>query len=101
MGFQPTIPVFERAKTFHALDIAVAVIGMEAPSLYKLKLKCSLNEFLVKLYYGIWKTKTVFVIEINEYILQKKNYSYLYVRALPYCKTFIICLCLNFHLVIL
>jgi hypothetical protein len=27
VGFEPTIPVFERAKTFHALDRAASVIG--------------------------------------------------------------------------
>jgi hypothetical protein len=27
VGFAPTIPVFERAKTFRALDRAAAVIG--------------------------------------------------------------------------
>jgi hypothetical protein len=27
VGFEPTIPVFERAKTVHALDRAAAVIG--------------------------------------------------------------------------
>jgi hypothetical protein len=27
MGFEPTIPVFERAKIFRALDRAAAVIG--------------------------------------------------------------------------
>jgi hypothetical protein len=27
VGFEPTIPVFERAKTFYALDRVVAVIG--------------------------------------------------------------------------
>jgi hypothetical protein len=26
LGFEPTIPVFERAKTFHALDRAVTMI---------------------------------------------------------------------------
>jgi hypothetical protein len=26
-GFEPTIPVFKRAKTFHALDRAAAVTG--------------------------------------------------------------------------
>jgi hypothetical protein len=30
MGFDPTILVFKRAKTFHALDRAAIVIGMEA-----------------------------------------------------------------------
>jgi hypothetical protein len=28
MGFEPTIPAFELAKTFHALDRAVTVIGI-------------------------------------------------------------------------
>jgi hypothetical protein len=27
VGFDPTIPVFERAKTFHVLDRAATVIG--------------------------------------------------------------------------
>jgi hypothetical protein len=27
VGFDPTIPVFERAKAFHALDHAAVVIG--------------------------------------------------------------------------
>jgi hypothetical protein len=26
-GFEPTVPVFNRAKTFHALDRAVTVTG--------------------------------------------------------------------------
>jgi hypothetical protein len=26
-GFEPTIPVFERANTFHALDLAATVTG--------------------------------------------------------------------------
>jgi hypothetical protein len=28
LGFEPTIPVIERAKTFHVLDRAATVIGM-------------------------------------------------------------------------
>jgi hypothetical protein len=38
VGFEPTIPVFERAKKFHALDGAAIVIGLiyhTAPILYK------------------------------------------------------------------
>jgi hypothetical protein len=27
VGFEPTIPLFERAKTVHALDRAVIVVG--------------------------------------------------------------------------
>jgi hypothetical protein len=30
--FEPTIPVFERAKTVHALDPAATVIGFEGPT---------------------------------------------------------------------
>jgi hypothetical protein len=29
LGFEPTIPVFERTKTVHALDRAATVIGEE------------------------------------------------------------------------
>jgi hypothetical protein len=28
VGFEPTIPVFERAKAFHALDRAATVTGL-------------------------------------------------------------------------
>jgi hypothetical protein len=33
VGFEPTIPVFERAKTLHALDSAAAMIGYVASAL--------------------------------------------------------------------
>jgi hypothetical protein len=29
VGFEPTIPAFERAKTVHALDRAATVIGIK------------------------------------------------------------------------
>jgi hypothetical protein len=29
VGFEPTFPVFEQAKTFHASDRAATVIGLE------------------------------------------------------------------------
>jgi hypothetical protein len=29
VGFEPAIPAFERAKTFHALDRAASVIGKQ------------------------------------------------------------------------
>jgi hypothetical protein len=32
VGFEPKIPVFERAKTVHALDRAATVIGTKLPS---------------------------------------------------------------------
>jgi hypothetical protein len=28
VGFEPTIPVFERAKTVHVLDLAATAIGI-------------------------------------------------------------------------
>jgi hypothetical protein len=32
VGFEPTIPAFERAKTVHALDRAATVIGIASSS---------------------------------------------------------------------
>jgi hypothetical protein len=32
VGFEPTIPVFEQAKTVHSLDRAATVIGRFEPS---------------------------------------------------------------------
>jgi hypothetical protein len=37
VGFEPTIPVFERAKTVHALDLAATVIGFNSYLLYRKK----------------------------------------------------------------
>jgi hypothetical protein len=37
VGFEPTIPVFARAKTVHALDRAAAVIGCYAFSINTLR----------------------------------------------------------------
>jgi hypothetical protein len=37
VGFEPTIPAFERAKTFHALDRAATVIGYSYYWLFKIK----------------------------------------------------------------
>jgi hypothetical protein len=44
VGFEPTIPVFERAKTFHALDRAASVIGAEHSSCQKNNL-CIIRAF--------------------------------------------------------
>jgi hypothetical protein len=38
-GIEPTIPVFERMKTVHALEGAATVIGNIGPKTYKIKLK--------------------------------------------------------------
>jgi hypothetical protein len=35
VGFEPTIPAFERAKTIHALDRAATVVGMQESLLQK------------------------------------------------------------------
>jgi hypothetical protein len=37
VGFEPTIPAFERAKTVHALNRATNVIGLNAGILTKTK----------------------------------------------------------------
>jgi hypothetical protein len=37
--FEPTIPVFEQAETFHALDRAAAVIGPVTSSVKEMQLK--------------------------------------------------------------
>jgi hypothetical protein len=37
MGFEPTTPVFERARTFHALDRAPTVIGSVKLKFYILR----------------------------------------------------------------
>jgi hypothetical protein len=34
MGFEPTIPVFERTKTLQALDFAAIVIGIRKSTLH-------------------------------------------------------------------
>jgi hypothetical protein len=39
MGFEPMIPVFERAKKFHALDRAAIVIGIHNNRKHKLTVK--------------------------------------------------------------
>jgi hypothetical protein len=36
VGFEPTIPVFERAKTIHALDAAATAIGCYMSTNYDL-----------------------------------------------------------------
>jgi hypothetical protein len=36
VGFEPTIPGFDRGKTFHALDRAAAVLGAHAIKLAKI-----------------------------------------------------------------
>jgi hypothetical protein len=38
VGFEPTIPVFERAKTVHALDLAATVISGKYNSKQKIGL---------------------------------------------------------------
>jgi hypothetical protein len=47
VGFEPTIPVFERAKTVHALDRAVTVMGTR--EIYRHKNDTSMSGVAVKL----------------------------------------------------
>jgi hypothetical protein len=37
LGFEPTIPLFERAKTVHALDRPATVVGSSCTVLLKLE----------------------------------------------------------------
>jgi hypothetical protein len=37
VGFEPMIPMFERAKTVHALDYAVTLIGYPTTDLKKVR----------------------------------------------------------------
>jgi hypothetical protein len=48
VGFEPTIPMFERAKTVHALDRAVTVIGSQYYTARHIKLKNNFINFLRK-----------------------------------------------------
>jgi hypothetical protein len=44
VGFEPTIPVFERAKTFHALDNAATVMFFQFHSLYYERIKYGVSD---------------------------------------------------------
>jgi hypothetical protein len=44
VGLEPTISVFEPAKTFHAFDHAASVIGLQRYSLYQTKQKDTVTE---------------------------------------------------------
>jgi hypothetical protein len=58
VGFDPTIPAFERAKTVHALDFAVTVIGPDVIRMIKSRKRCcarhvkhveeAINEYTIK-----------------------------------------------------
>jgi hypothetical protein len=45
MGFEPTTPVFKRAKTIHVLDRGATVIGFPIYYLYKIKYKKPSNVY--------------------------------------------------------
>jgi hypothetical protein len=40
VGFEPTIPVFERAKTVHALDRAVTMVHIQGYTCNKYRPSC-------------------------------------------------------------
>jgi formylmethanofuran dehydrogenase subunit E len=46
VGFEPTIPVFERAKTFHALDCAATAIGYQHNTSLKSPLSLSMRHVI-------------------------------------------------------
>jgi hypothetical protein len=45
VGFEPTIPVFERAKRVHASEHAATVIGNTAPLLFLLSIHSLILHF--------------------------------------------------------
>jgi hypothetical protein len=51
VGFELTIPVFERAKTFHTLDRAATVIGPRVNNGSKFELDISLFQKMLLLYH--------------------------------------------------
>jgi hypothetical protein len=55
VGFEPSIPVFERAKTVHALDRAATMIGntnTTAPLLFLLSIHFLILRFSFQLRWG-------------------------------------------------
>jgi hypothetical protein len=54
VGYEPTIPVFVRTKTVHALDRAAAVIGWRTA--YNLKRD---EKWVEKLVYDFWYTSAI------------------------------------------
>jgi hypothetical protein len=42
VGFEPTIPVYERANTVHALDHAAIVIGFSSPDIVRV-IRCMMG----------------------------------------------------------
>jgi hypothetical protein len=55
VGFEPTIPVFERTKTVHALDRAASVIGMNMGHSHWESLILTNNIYLNKVSYILFK----------------------------------------------
>jgi hypothetical protein len=57
VGFESTIPVFGRAKTFHALDRAATVFGLWYDSEWRIgKGSCPAQEYTPKIAWRNWKT---------------------------------------------
>jgi hypothetical protein len=65
VGFEPTIPAFERAKTVHALDRAATVMATEANQASQMN---SFHSFIVK--YVVLCPELVILIKMFRYFPQ-------------------------------
>jgi hypothetical protein len=82
VGFEPTIPVFERAKTVHALDCAATVIGYKKAAWDKCNTYIFFTYFLsrdlakkLKSQRDVFKPKGFFPLKENCYIIVKIGQS--------------------------
>jgi hypothetical protein len=64
MGFEPTIPVFQRARTVHTLDLAATVIGTDVVRINELTLLVSL---------GLMREKSITFIFMGFCVLQVQS----------------------------
>jgi hypothetical protein len=75
MGFEPTIPVFKRAKAVHALDRAATVIGYSLPSIMhfrKFHPSTSLH-FATRM--RTWRVARLYRVLTSEIALSRKQFG--------------------------
>jgi hypothetical protein len=80
--FEPTIPVFEREKTFHALDRATNVIGYLVLTIYNYEQGCEVLYETKRIVYGHLPTGTycfsefIYMLPCNELNLVLAEFSF-------------------------
>jgi hypothetical protein len=87
VGFEPTIPVFERAKTVYASDCAAPVIGTTqhswsansfkfTPSIFKINVTSTLHNEFMWLY-------VIFYLSTNKHVIwMAKSFCYLHSKVM-------------------